>query len=256
MCSAYSVFVQVAFQKRRKPTRVDRIPAYEIEQVVWSRIHSLLATPEEIAAACGNYHFSAIDPAQLIDAAQEFARKWRAAAAEQPAQLLKKSIKRIVVRGMELEIQLDLESVFSLLLDSGTAGSTMENVRPPLSGTPSLLLKCPFKPIRRGSELRLILPAAACHKRRANPSLLKAIARAHRWREKIVAGEIYAKEQLAAEAGLNASYLGRILRLIALAPELIESIVQEQAIAELSLAQLIRHLPLDWKRQKSELLCE
>jgi len=84
--------------------------------------------------------------------------------------------------------------------------------------------------------------------------LLKAIARAHRCRERIVAGEVYAKEQLAAEAGLNASYLGRILRLMNLAPELIESTMQEQDIIELPFKRLIRRLPLDWQEQKSELI--
>ncbi len=69
-----------------------------------------------------------------------------------------------------------------------------------------------------------------------------------------MAGEVYAKEQLAAEAGLNASYLGRILRLMNLAPELIESTMQEQDIIELPFKRLIRRLPLDWQEQKSELI--
>ena len=100
------------------------------------------------------------------------------------------------------------------------------------------------------------MPASQSQVKRSNPSLLKAIARAHRWRERIIAGEVYSKEQLATEAGLNASYLGRLLRLIALAPEILESILQEQSIADLPLKQLIRRLSLDWKHQQSELLCE
>ena len=108
--------------------------------------------------------------------------------------------------------------------------------------------------MRHGSELRFIIPGSPSPTRRSNPSLLKAIARAYCWRERIIAGEVYSKEQLAMEIGLNASYLGRILRLIALAPQLVESILQEQSLADLPMRLLIRHLPLDWKRPQSELL--
>src|SRR5205823_1413310 len=124
----------------------------------------------------------------------------------------------------ELEIQLGWESLIGMLLPSGVTGCAVQNTTSPLSAVPSLTLKCPFKPVKRGGELCLVLPASQGRTKKANPSLLKAIARAYRWRERIIAGEVYAKEQLAAEAGLNASYLGRILRLIALAPELVESI--------------------------------
>src|SRR5438132_14072520 len=169
--------------------------------------------------------------------------------------MLRPSIQRIVVGGTELEIQLDWNRILAVLLEPESGSSTVENATNSLSGTRSLLVKCPFKPLRRRGELRLLLAAAGSQTRRANPYLLKAIARAHRWRERIVAGEVYAKEQLAAEAGLNASYLGRILRLMDLAPELVESALREQAIAELPLKRVLRRLPLEWKRQRSELLC-
>ncbi len=244
---------QAAIQKRRKSTCLDRIPAREIEQAVCSRIHSLLTSPEETISACRNYPALTIDHAQLIAAAQQFAKKRNTGAAD-AGEVLRPSIQRIVVRGTELEIQLDWNRVLAVLLEPESGSSTVENATNSLSGTRSLLVKCPFKPLRRRGELRLLLAAAGSQTRRANPYLLKAIARAHRWRERIVAGEVYAKEQLAAEAGLNASYLGRILRLMNLAPELIESTMQEQDIIELPFKRLIRRLPLDWQEQKSELI--
>jgi len=246
---------QAAVQRRRKPTRADRIPAHEIEEVVCSRIHSLLSSSQELSSAFGSGPVSAVESARLIDAAQEFARKRSKPVPGQSAQLLG-SIKRTVIRETDIEIQLDWESFIGILLGSEVTRPALENVRPPCSVVSPLVLRCPFKPVRRGNELRLIVPASQSQVKRSNPSLLKAIARAHRWRERIIAGEVYSKEQLATEAGLNASYLGRLLRLIALAPEILESILQEQSIADLPLKQLIRRLSLDWKHQQSELLCE
>ena len=55
--------------------------------------------------------------------------------------------------------------------------------------------------------------------------LSKAIVTAHGWRERILAGEICSIKQLAAEARLNARCAGRILRLAALSPSLVDDVV-------------------------------
>jgi site-specific DNA recombinase len=244
---------QAAIQKRRKATLLDRIPAQEIEQAVCARIRSLLVSSEEIFSAWGNSPALTIDPAQLIAAAAEFAKRLNTAQSEEAGKLLPSCLKEVVIRETELEIQLNWNQVLGILLGPERSRSTLESPRNSLSDTPPLLVKCPFRRLRRRGELRLMLAAAGSQTRQANPSLLKAIARAHLWRERIIASEIQTKAQLAAEAGLNASYLGRILRLMNLAPELVECTLQEQALIELPFKQLIRRLPLDWKRQKSEL---
>jgi ParB-like chromosome segregation protein Spo0J len=80
---------------------------------------------------------------------------------------------------------------------------------------------------------------------------LKAIATAHRWRERIIAGEIYGREQLATEAKVTRSYAGRILRLVALSPDIVDGIIRDRLIVDRSLKQLIAGLPLEWKNQQS-----
>jgi hypothetical protein len=84
--------------------------------------------------------------------------------------------------------------------------------------------------------------------------MLRAIARSLQWRERIIAGDFYCKEQLAAEANLNASYVGRILRLAAFSPDLVDSVTRHGEVFDQSLTQLVNRLPLDWRGQKSNLL--
>jgi hypothetical protein len=83
---------------------------------------------------------------------------------------------------------------------------------------------------------------------------LKAIVTAHHWRERIIAGEIYCKEQLATEAKLNSSYVGRILRLAALSPDIVDGIVRDRLVVDRSLKQFIAGLPLEWNHQHSWLM--
>jgi hypothetical protein len=83
---------------------------------------------------------------------------------------------------------------------------------------------------------------------------VRAIARSLQWRERIVAGDIHSKEELAAEAGLNASYVGRILRIAALSPDLVDAVTRHGDFSDYTLTGLGNRLPLDWRRQKSALL--
>jgi hypothetical protein len=78
---------------------------------------------------------------------------------------------------------------------------------------------------RRGVELRLIV---GDHNRSAaivDLSLLKAVARAHRWFDEISTGKARSLAAIAAREGLTVRYVGRLIRLAFLAPDIVESIV-------------------------------
>jgi hypothetical protein len=76
---------------------------------------------------------------------------------------------------------------------------------------------------RRGVELRLIV---GDHNRSAaivDLSLLKAVARAYRWFDEISTGKAGSLAAIAAREGLAVRYVGRLIRLAFLAPEIVES---------------------------------
>jgi hypothetical protein len=86
---------------------------------------------------------------------------------------------------------------------------------------------------------------------RVDTALLKAIVRAHRWREMLESGEYLSAAELAKAENVNDSYLSRVLRLTLLAPEIIESIINGQQPSTLQVDDVLKPLPLDWQRQRS-----
>jgi ParB-like chromosome segregation protein Spo0J len=86
---------------------------------------------------------------------------------------------------------------------------------------------------------------------RVDASLLKAIVRAHRWREMLESGEYSSAAELAKAEKVNDSYLSRILRLTLLAPEIVEAIVAGHQPSTLQVDDLLKPLPLDWRQQRS-----
>jgi hypothetical protein len=61
--------------------------------------------------------------------------------------------------------------------------------------------------------------------RRVDNAMIKAIARAFRWREMLEDGTHATIAEIAAAEKINESYVGRVLRLTLLAPEIVEGIL-------------------------------
>ena len=79
--------------------------------------------------------------------------------------------------------------------------------------------------------------------------MVKALARAFRWR-KMLDTEMYATlEELARAKGVHATYVSRVLRLTLLAPDIVEAILDGRQPAELQLDDLLAGFPLEWVRQ-------
>ena len=87
--------------------------------------------------------------------------------------------------------------------------------------------------------------AAPIH-RHIDNAMVKAIARAFRWREMLEDGTLATTAEIAAVEKINESYVGRVLRLTLLAPNIVEAIIQGRQPASL---QLMRRLPVEWAKQ-------
>lgn len=82
-------------------------------------------------------------------------------------------------------------------------------------------------------------------------SLVIALARAHRWKALLESGRFSSLEELARAVKLDRSYVGRILRLTLLAPDIIMAILDGREPSGLSLGKLTKTLPLDWVEQRN-----
>ncbi|MEI7833425.1 MAG: hypothetical protein WCJ56_09530 [bacterium] len=84
-------------------------------------------------------------------------------------------------------------------------------------------------------------------------SLVIALARAHRWKALLESGRFRSIDELAQVIKLDRSYVGRILRLTLLAPDIIQTILDGKEPSGLSLGKLTKTLPLDWVEQREVL---
>ena len=92
---------------------------------------------------------------------------------------------------------------------------------------------------------------AAPSRTRADPALVKALARAHRWKRLLESGRYGSLAELAAAERIDRSFLGKTLRLTLLAPDIVEAILNGRHAAELGLPNLMRPFPVDWRGQRT-----
>ena len=101
--------------------------------------------------------------------------------------------------------------------------------------------------------MRLIIQNEPPSRSKVDLVLLKTIARAQRWFDQLLSGEVKSLTAIATREGVNYRFVGKIIRLAFLAPEIVEAVAQGRQPPELSTELLTKRLrlPLDWSDQKS-----
>ena len=79
--------------------------------------------------------------------------------------------------------------------------------------------------------------------------MVKALARAFRWRKELDTGVHATLEDLARAKGVAPSYVSQVLRLTLLSPEIVEAILEGRRPAGLQLDDLLEGFLLDWAGQ-------
>ena len=80
--------------------------------------------------------------------------------------------------------------------------------------------------------------------------LLKALVRAFRWQRLLDEGTCSTIKDIAAKESIDASYVGDLLRLTLLAPEIVEMILDGRQPPALQF-ETLKSLPLLWEEQQS-----
>ena len=117
-------------------------------------------------------------------------------------------------------------------------------------------MRVPISIRRRGGRKLVLAPdgtnvTAAPVCRQIDNAMVKAIARAFRWREMLENGTYATIAEIAAAEKINESYVGRVLRLTLLAPDIVEVVIDGKQSPAMTLATLMRQLPATWKDQRS-----
>ena len=119
-----------------------------------------------------------------------------------------------------------------------------------------LVLRIPVKFEKRGGRKRIVAPNGTKSWRPSQPNqdqtLIKALARSHRWKNMLENGQATSIKELADLEKINDSYLARILRLTLLAPDILDAILDGQQPKKLSLAALMEPFPMIWEQQREK----
>jgi hypothetical protein len=127
-----------------------------------------------------------------------------------------------------------------------------------LTADGTVTVHVPISIRRRGGRKLVLAPdgtnvATAPVCRHIDNAMVKAIARAFRWREMLENGTHATIAEIAAAEKINESYVSRVLRLTLLAPDIVEAILEGRQPAEVTLAGLMRPFAVAWTEQRKTL---
>ena len=114
----------------------------------------------------------------------------------------------------------------------------------------TVTLHVPFRVVKRGGRKEMQMPEGAAQARRTDSTLVKALARAFRWKRMLESGEFATIAELAEREGIAPSYMTRVLRLTLLAPDIVEVILDGQQGSEVTLARVLEPFPVEWQEQR------
>ena len=114
----------------------------------------------------------------------------------------------------------------------------------------TVTLHVPFRVVKRGGRKEMQLPEGTVPVRRTDSTLVKALARAFRWKRMLESGEFATVNELADREGIAPSYMTRVLRLTLLAPDIVEAILDGRQGPEVTLASVLEPFPVEWSLQR------
>ncbi len=120
----------------------------------------------------------------------------------------------------------------------------------------TLTIRVPLTLRKRGGRKQVVSPEGAhwgAPRPRVDNTMVKAIARAHRWKRLMESGRFASVTELAEAEKINQSYLCRVLRLTLLAPDIVEAIVDGRQPAGLQVDDLLKPSPVVWNEQRTAL---
>ena len=157
--------------------------------------------------------------------------------------------------------------IFCALLAAGVAAILFINNEPKADGHPLgywlqlgseqdandiLTLNVPARLQRVGREMKMLVENSD-NETKADPGLLRIIARAHDLQERVMQTNDLTLHAIASQEHVTPGYVSRLLRLSSLAPDIITAIVNGKNPSQLTAKKLMRlalEIPVDWTAQR------
>ena len=118
----------------------------------------------------------------------------------------------------------------------------------------TMVVSIPISMRRIGGRKKVVTPANAAPWSpppvRVDSTMVKALVRAHRWRDMLESKLFASVRELAKTEKINEAYLGRVLRLTLLSPAITEAILSGRHPDGLDLASVLKPFPICWEAQE------
>ena len=161
---------------------------------------------------------------------------------------LRSTVTRVIVRQQKVELQLSKHA----LLKSFLTPQRREEIAATLLASEDLITLEADAQLRRcGGEVRLLLADSEQNRARPVLSLVRAVARAHDWMDRILSGEVPNQGALAKQTGFDKRYISRIIPLAFLAPDITEAILEGKQVPHLALEKCVGKIPFEWSQQRA-----
>jgi|ERR1700687_1061810 len=232
-----------------------RIPAREIESLITERLLSFLKSDAEVFDRLGADAESPAASGQLVAAAKKLASKWSSFRSDELRDLLAAFLHRVVVQEDNVHLQINKADLRQLLGQGNQFIPTnLEGPRNSVNPDDVICLTIEAKLKRCGGEVHLVVPpnsgGAPCN--RPNPSLIRAVARARGWYERVLEGKSSDQRSLTLYAGVTERYIGKVFGCAFLAPDIVEAILEGRQPRDLTFKKLCNSIPLHWSEQRRQ----
>ena len=228
-----------------------RIPAGNLESLVIGRLRAFLADEGALLSAIADTEKKGSEQKRLISRGRQISAELPTLVPGATRSILMTLIRRIDIRAEHIEIRVYQRRLYDLL----QAQSIVQSLTAPTpASTPGdiLTLNVKARLQRVGREMKLVVHNAE-DRAQADPGLLRIVARAHDFLDRLIQDPDLTVPAIASQERLTIGYLSRLLRLPSLAPDIVTAIIHGKHPPELSAKRLMRlalKLPTDWAEQR------
>lgn len=231
-----------------RPEEVDgsaawRVNAHDLERLICDRMAEEIAEPVLPQRLCQSEELDARSLEQALAKADLLAANLRSGTSDKQADLIDALVDRINLAETDIMVQLNKAGLMDAL-----------DLPECPHEAPAISICIPAVKVRRGHQLRLIIPGENTVRNtpaQRDPKLIALVAEALAARKLIEDNPQRSIASIAEENGRCRTRLGNLIRISCLAPDIVRSIVEGRQSSSLSAKTLTRNpLPIDWAAQR------
>ena len=200
-----------------------RIPAANIESLVITKLRSFLTDEGAVLNAIREEHVDGAAQSRLIARGVKIAKEIEFLTPERLRVMLMTLINRVDIRPDYVEISVRRSHLVELL-GSGSIDLVTQRGTPDNEAMAVLTLTVRARLQRVGREMKMLVENAD-DQTKADPALLRIVARAHDIQERLMQNSGLTLHAIAGQEHVTPGYVSRLLRLTSLAPDIITAIV-------------------------------